>query len=187
MIQTLQVKNNDLVEAIKEKDNVIQIIRDELTAHQLELVQKEESLKRAETQLSSLKEENASLVDRVVKMKETEAERMNEVNKMLEEGMKQRRLTAPAMTTSPSLLSRLGLSSLGLNEAPPAAPTRSPLIAAKCNVPHNIVKKLSVHDSDINSLAISNDGLTIATGGNDKKIILTDAKTGTIQSLFIPR
>ncbi|KAJ3052666.1 hypothetical protein HK097_005904 [Rhizophlyctis rosea] len=62
----------------------MQILHDELAAHQLELSQKEEQLKTSEAQRKLLEAENTQLVNRWMLLKQEEAAKMNEANEFVE-------------------------------------------------------------------------------------------------------
>ena len=68
---------------VQEKDRIITIIRDELSAHALELTHKEQ-------RVSELEAENRVLVERWLKRSQEEAEKMNEVNAFMETALKLR-------------------------------------------------------------------------------------------------
>ncbi|KAJ3189568.1 hypothetical protein HK101_008903 [Irineochytrium annulatum] len=84
LISSLTIKLQDSQELIKEKDGVIQIVRDELATHQLEIVQREEQLKESEARVKALEAENNQLVERWILLKQGEAQKMNEVNEFVE-------------------------------------------------------------------------------------------------------
>ncbi|KAI8804989.1 WD40-repeat-containing domain protein [Cladochytrium replicatum] len=159
---------NDCTALIKEKDNVIQILRDELATHQLELSQLEEQMKVKDERLKTMEGENAELVKRWMELKQEEAARMNEANEFVENALKTKTLMIDAArrgSLSPQLSTR---DLLGELRGKDRSPVRSFL-------PNAAVKKWSAHDGEINCIQISRDGSTIATGGNDKRVILYDA------------
>ncbi|KAJ3039001.1 hypothetical protein HDV00_012688 [Rhizophlyctis rosea] len=80
----LTVLLQDSQSLVKEKDNTIQILHDELAAHQLELGQKEEQLRTSEARCKQLEAENMQLVDRWMLLKQEEAAKMNEANEFVE-------------------------------------------------------------------------------------------------------
>lgn len=47
-----------------------------------------------------------------------------------------------------------------------------------CSIPTKALHKPPAHESEINCIRVSRDGSLLATGGNDKKVIVYDAKTG---------
>ncbi|KAJ3343304.1 hypothetical protein HDU83_005720, partial [Entophlyctis luteolus] len=86
--QSLTIRIRDASELLKEKDGVIQILKDEMAALQLELVQREDQLKQATAKAVKLEAENNELVDRWMKLKQEEAAKMNEANEFLESAQK---------------------------------------------------------------------------------------------------
>ncbi|KAJ3216547.1 histone H2B [Dinochytrium kinnereticum] len=169
-LSTLTIKWKDSIELVKEKDGVIQILRDELATHQLELVQREEQLKESEEKLRKLEQENKQLVERWILLKQEEAQKINEVNEFVESALKTKQTTSSRRQSSKELGS------------PDLRKVKSDV---RCILPNVAVKRLAIHESDINCIQISRDGTILATGSNDKKLILTDAKTGSIRSSLI--
>jgi autophagy-related protein 16 len=76
-IQDLTKKYNENVQEISEKEKVLEILRDELQALQLELTKREEKWEVTEA-------ENKELLDRWIKEKEKQIEKMNEANLYVE-------------------------------------------------------------------------------------------------------
>ncbi|KAL7750793.1 hypothetical protein RI367_003750 [Sorochytrium milnesiophthora] len=101
--QAAVLKNRELVQALKDKDAVIQLLRDEAQTRELEL-------NTTEDKLAKLQKENRQLVERWVKKMEEEAEKMNEANHFIQsvavmkEKASDRALTAApdASATSPA-------------------------------------------------------------------------------------
>ncbi|KAJ1556468.1 hypothetical protein HK405_002008 [Cladochytrium tenue] len=113
---TLSVRLNDALELTKEKDKLIEILKDELATHQLELSQRESELKTTSTKLARLESEHEQLLQRWLHQKQEEAAK-------------------------------------------------------------------AAHEGDINCIQVSYDGALVATGGNDKKVLLHDARTGKFSFL----
>ncbi|KAJ3065195.1 hypothetical protein HDU98_011415 [Podochytrium sp. JEL0797] len=80
---SLNIKLRDALDLLKEKDGVIQILKDEMAALQLEIVQREEQWKLATEKAKKLEAENNELVERWIKLKQEEASKMNEVNEFV--------------------------------------------------------------------------------------------------------
>lgn len=74
---SMTIRLTDLENLIKEKNRQIQLLQDELAMLNLEMHHIDERSKKLEM-------ENKELTDRWTKMKETEAERMNEMNELLQ-------------------------------------------------------------------------------------------------------
>ncbi|KAI9335302.1 WD40-repeat-containing domain protein [Obelidium mucronatum] len=167
---TLNIRLRDAFELLKEKDGVIQILKDEMAALQLELVQREEQLKNSSEQVKKLESENSQLVDRWVKLKQEEASRMNEANEFVEAALKSKQAET---------IQRQSSRDIQFEDATKAEKTM------QCSPPTIAIKKVSLHDGEINCIQVNRDGSLIATGGNDKKLILTDARTGAVKSSLI--
>ncbi|KAJ3228540.1 hypothetical protein HDU78_009738 [Chytriomyces hyalinus] len=162
----LNAKLRDATELLREKDAVIQIVKDEMAALQLELVQREEQLKASNDKLKKLDSENAELVDRWIKLKQDEAAKMNEANEFVESALKSKKTALTERQTSRE------------NQFEDSTkPT--------CFPPSVAVRKIALHDGDINCIAVNRDGSLIATGGNDKKLIITDTSTGSVRTSLI--
>ncbi|KAJ3021655.1 UNVERIFIED_CONTAM: hypothetical protein HDU68_009518 [Siphonaria sp. JEL0065] len=168
--QTLNTRLRDAFELLKEKDGVIQILKDEMAALQLELVQREEQWKDANAKVKKLEAENTDLVDRWIKLKSEEASRLNEANVFVEEALKFKQAETMQKQNSREIQ---------FDDATKAEKT------IKCMPPVVAVKKAALHDGEINCIQVNRDGSLIATGGTDKKLILTDARTGATKSSLI--
>lgn len=106
-IDGLGVKVVDLQYLVEEKDGVIQILRDELCAHQLELIQREEQITKVAEKLRSAEDENRQLVERWVSAQEGVVTRMNEANELVEANLK----TRASLGTNNSIMSMFGMKS----------------------------------------------------------------------------
>ncbi|KAJ1541721.1 hypothetical protein HK096_009974, partial [Nowakowskiella sp. JEL0078] len=108
--KTLTTQLGDCKALLKEKDGIIEIIRDELATLHLELSQREEQLQKASARLIVLETENAQLVDRWMQHKQDEAARMNEATEFVENALKNKQALVDAKKreslTSPQLSSR---------------------------------------------------------------------------------
>ncbi|KAJ3408075.1 hypothetical protein HDV05_005151 [Chytridiales sp. JEL 0842] len=174
----LSVKLRDTAELVREKDHVIQILKDELATHQLELVQREEQLKEANEKIQKLEGENRQLVDRWMQMKMDEAAKMNEANEFVETfSLKVETDTRNPKTFRKRTITRSGKTRI--KRTHPFSPTYSMREANMFFFLEN------THESDINCIQVSRDGGLIATGGNDKKLILYDAKTGAVRASLV--
>jgi autophagy-related protein 16-1 len=150
--ETRQIRTNDLQELLKEKDNVIQILKDELSAHQLELVQKEETLRKCQTTLATVQEENKTLLDRWIKQKSAEANKMNEANEFVETALKSK-----ATLFSPSSL--LGMFRKPSNETDVDKQSEEDRSVYKSVVPTRLLKRVTGHSEEITCLTISPNGM----------------------------
>ncbi|KAJ3095857.1 hypothetical protein HK100_005712, partial [Physocladia obscura] len=84
----LAAKLRDATDALREKDVAMQVLKDEASALQLELGQREHQLRAALHDADALRDENATLVARWISLKQDEAARMNEANEFVESALK---------------------------------------------------------------------------------------------------
>ncbi|XJO71991.1 hypothetical protein BDV3_001406 [Batrachochytrium dendrobatidis] len=171
--RVLTTKLSDNQDLIKEKDHVIQILRDELSAHQLELIQREEQLNVKTKRVAELEADNKTLLERWIMLKQKEASHMNEANEIMEAALKNKVSTK---RKEPFLGFPLFLlpSDTVLDKPEKIYPETS---ALQCVVPTTGVRKMTAHDGEISCIAISRDGGLLATGGNDRKLILFNGNT----------
>ncbi|KAI8619628.1 WD40-repeat-containing domain protein, partial [Chytriomyces sp. MP71] len=111
--------------------------------------------------LAKLEAENAELVDRWIQLKQEEAARMNEANEFVETALKSKK---HELTHGKSIKGEK---------------------VTQCIPPSVAVKKLNLHDGDINCIQINREGTLLVTGGNDKKVIISDASTGAVKTSLI--
>ncbi|KAI9002114.1 WD40-repeat-containing domain protein [Hyaloraphidium curvatum] len=152
------VKLQDKDHLLQEKDNAIQILRDEHQAIDLELRQKE-------SRLAALEKENAELLERYLKEKTELADKVNEANQILEDA-KRARDSALRPPTSPGRLS------------PSDAAEMVRRKGSFSVLPTQAARKLTAHRGDTNCLAVSGDGRLFATGSDDRTVVVWDAGTG---------
>lgn len=147
-------KLHDLQELVKEKNNVILIIKDELTAHQLELVKREE-------ELSALKADNQMLVERWMRKMQEEADRMNLVNNF-------------------ELVRFRSNSSASVKSAQLSSSSQSTPATLHCDYSNlnYLLRTITVNDTELTCMCCSKDGSTLAVGGSDKYLRLYDVKSG---------
>ncbi|KAJ3112851.1 hypothetical protein HDU96_004112 [Phlyctochytrium bullatum] len=107
-LSTITMQWKDTLELIKEKDGVIQILKDELATHQLELVQREEQLKQAQERVGTLEKENSDLIDRWMKLKQEEAQKINEVNEFVESALKTKQVVVTQSSSKSAKLAESG-------------------------------------------------------------------------------
>ncbi|KAF7988294.1 hypothetical protein HCN44_009939 [Aphidius gifuensis] len=175
----------ELTFCISEKrdlEGVNQILRDEYQALQLAFASLEEKLRKAQ-------EENRQLVERLIKLKAKDAEKMNEENdNFLNEGF-----------TSPTAFLMHKISKFGKRQAkvqkdledaakdtraisPDRASLQEGLVGLCASVPANIYLKFSGHDGEISAVKWSPDNRILATGGADRKVKLWDISKGSYES-----
>ncbi|GJJ76741.1 autophagy-related protein 16-1 [Entomortierella parvispora] len=163
-------KNQEFTELVREKDVTIQVIQDELATLQLEMVKLDERQR-------DLERENAQLLQRWLKKMNEEAERMNAANVFLENEQQDASALSPPVLSPPSTRS---LRSLG-PESPTSANWRGNS-AIFSIIPQISSRKIAAHDSEVNTVSLSNGGTMFATGSSDKKIKIWDIKTGSLKS-----
>ncbi|KAJ3092769.1 hypothetical protein HK102_003032 [Quaeritorhiza haematococci] len=196
-VNSLNVRVSDFQDLVREKDGVIQILKDELAIVKLELDQREEQLKQKEARVKQLETENKHLVDRWMLAKQEEARKMNEANEFVETALKTKQATlSPQMRLFSSVFG--GQRSTSKESlASPESPMEEKRRKSKSNImsmlPSTALKKMAkllgltgnrktAHEGEIHCIQISKDGSLFATGSYDKKILVFDAKTGGMKS-----
>ncbi|KAG0369623.1 hypothetical protein BGZ54_009432 [Gamsiella multidivaricata] len=168
---TLARKTQELLDLVNEKNITIQVIQDELTTLQLEMGKLDERQR-------DLERENAQLLQRWLKKMNEEADRMNAANVFLENEQQEAVAAATAAAQSPP-------STRSLRSAGPDSPTQSSWRGGSSIfsiIPQISSRKITAHESEVNTVAMSNGGSMFATGSNDKKIKIWDIKTGSLKS-----
>ncbi|XP_053594745.1 autophagy-related protein 16-1 isoform X2 [Microplitis demolitor] len=161
---SLRAELNACVNRERELAEANQMLRDEYQALQLAFAALEEKLRKAQ-------EENRTLVERLIKCKTKDAEKMNEENdnflkkrqakvqKDLEDAARDTRAISPDRTS--------------LKEGIPGLPTA---------VPTEVTVKFSAHDGEVSAVKWSPVDRILATGGADRKVKLWDISKGTFES-----
>ncbi|GFG31996.1 hypothetical protein Cfor_08518 [Coptotermes formosanus] len=166
VISTLRAEIQMYQNNIKELENLNQMLKDEHQALQLAFASLEEKLRKAQ-------DENRSLVERLIRYKSKDADKMNEENenfvrkkqaklqKELEEAAKDTR------TISPDRLKDAGAAGAFF----------------ATSVPNRTLVKFDAHDGDVNAVKWSPVDRILATGGADRRVKLWDlAKGGQYES-----
>ncbi|XP_034934448.1 autophagy-related protein 16-1 isoform X2 [Chelonus insularis] len=147
----------------RELSEANQMLRDEYQALQLAFASLEEKLRKAQ-------EENRQLVERLIKCKAKDAEKMNEENdnflkkrqakvqKDLEDAARDTRAISPDRTSVKE--------GIGLRTA----------------VPTEVTVKFGAHDGEVSAVKWSPVDRLLATGGADRKVKLWDISKGTFES-----
>ncbi|XP_063988659.1 autophagy-related protein 16-1 isoform X2 [Diachasmimorpha longicaudata] len=147
----------------RELEGVNQMLRDEYQALQLAFASLEEKLRK-------IQEENRQLVERVIKCKAKDAEKMNEENDNFmkkRQAKVQKDLEDAARDTRAVSPDRLSLKDgLGITTA----------------VPSNVYIKFSAHDGEVSAVKWSPVDRILATGGADRKVKLWDISKGSYES-----
>ncbi|XP_023289344.1 autophagy-related protein 16-1, partial [Orussus abietinus] len=199
MTKQLQEKEASLAEAVevnanlhlnisryitkeRELENINQMLKDEYQALQLAFSSLEEKLRKAQ-------EENRQFVERLIKYKSKDADKMNEENDtFLNESF-----------TSPTAFLMHTLSKFGkrqtriqkeLEEAArdtrPISPDRTNLkegiVGLPAAIPSKISVKFNAHDGEVSAVKWSPVDRILATGGADRKVKLWDITKGAFES-----
>ncbi|XP_074114503.1 autophagy-related 16 isoform X5 [Cotesia typhae] len=161
---SLRAELNTCVNRERELAEANQMLRDEYQALQLAFASLEEKLRKAQ-------EENRQLVERLIKCKTKDAEKMNEENdnflkkrqakvqKDLEDAARDTRAISPER--------------INIKEGIPGLPTA---------VPTDVAVKFSAHDGEVSAVKWSPVDRILATGGADRKVKLWDISKGTFES-----
>ncbi|KAJ2365759.1 hypothetical protein IW150_006129, partial [Coemansia sp. RSA 2607] len=152
-------KLNDMQASLKEKDGTIQILQDEMSALQLEIVQIEE-------RCGKLQSENNDLVKRWLKKMNEEAQKVNDVTHELELIRRKSSALSPRMGTAVFEDDQFfGLSPMSARNGGSVAP-------------HSAVGKIDARMEELHSIALSRNGELLAVGGHSTTVKVFDAATG---------
>ncbi|XP_052126297.1 autophagy-related protein 16-1 isoform X2 [Frankliniella occidentalis] len=169
---------------IKKLENLNQIIRDEYQANQLAFAALEEKLRKTQ-------DENRLLVERLVRYKSKDADKMNEDNENFLSGGSHN-TTSSLLHTIDGLFSRKKQAKVQKELEDAAKESRAvspestfgdrgdlganPFFAS--NVPSKAISKFEAHDQEINAVKWSSLERLVATGGADRKVKLWDISKG---------
>ncbi|GLV40304.1 Autophagy-related 16 [Carabus blaptoides fortunei] len=148
---------------IRELENLNQVLRDEHQALQLAFAALEEKLRRAQ-------DENRQLVERLIRYKSKDADKMNEENENFlkkRQAKMQKELEEAAKDTR-------GLSPDTMKDNGSAFFSNT--------LPTNATIKFDAHDGEVNAVKWSPADRIVATGGADRKVKLWDVSKGTAKS-----
>ena len=158
IIKSLKVEVSLYVNHIKELDVLNQTIRDEHTALQLAFSSLEEKLRQVQS-------ENQRLVDRLMKYKSKDADKLNEEN---ENFMKKKQAVMLKELEEAVKESNRGVS--------PEVAFVMPITVTA--VPTSPYVHVDVHDGEVNAVRWSPVDRLVATGGADRKVKLWDVSKG---------
>ncbi|XP_074114501.1 autophagy-related 16 isoform X3 [Cotesia typhae] len=179
---SLRAELNTCVNRERELAEANQMLRDEYQALQLAFASLEEKLRKAQ-------EENRQLVERLIKCKTKDAEKMNEENdNFLNEGF-----------TSPTTFFMQTISKFGKRQAkvqkdledaardtraisPERINIKEGIPGLPTAVPTDVAVKFSAHDGEVSAVKWSPVDRILATGGADRKVKLWDISKGTFES-----
>ncbi|KAJ2470504.1 hypothetical protein GGI02_002885 [Coemansia sp. RSA 2322] len=154
-------KMGDMQTALKEKDGSIQILQDEMSALQLEIVHIEERSRK-------LQAENDDLVRRWLKKMNEEAEKVNEVTQELE----------LIKRKSAALSPRMGAALYEDDQFFGAALSAPGHFGGASVAPRTAVGKIDARMEELHSIALSGNGALLAVGGQSNTVKVFDAETG---------
>ncbi|XP_026831077.1 autophagy-related protein 16-1 [Ooceraea biroi] len=148
----------------KELESINQMLKDEHQALQLAFASLEEKLRKTQ-------EENRQLIERLIKYKARDAEKMNEENDNFlrkRQARMQKELEDAARDTRPVSPDRSSLTE-GIAGLPTAVPT-------------NVSVTFSAHEGEVYAVKWSPTDRIVATGGADRKVKLWNITKGTSES-----
>ncbi|KAK0157794.1 hypothetical protein PV328_011486 [Microctonus aethiopoides] len=158
---------HDLASSLNKERELVsanQMLRDEYQALQLAFASLEEKLRKSQ-------EENRQLVERLIKCKAKDAEKMNEENDNFlkkRQAKVQKDLEDAARDTRAISPDRMSL--------------KEGIIGIPTSVPTNVAVKFNAHDSEVNAVKWSPINRILATGGADRRVKLWDVSKGTCES-----
>mmetsp|Transcript_17032 Transcript_17032/g.26580 ORF Transcript_17032/g.26580 Transcript_17032/m.26580 type:complete len:526 (-) Transcript_17032:96-1673(-) len=157
-----QQKHEQLEEEKKIVDGVLAMVREEYSAMKIQF-------HRCQKQMSKLSEEHDDLVQRWMELKTNEAERLNEINQMHNNAMKEvQKAKAAAAGSAVMAGSNTDLSSFATGK--------------KCDLPKGAKRQITGHKGDVNSICYNVAGNILASGGNDKLIRVWNVRNFQAQS-----
>ena len=158
-----------LRERVAELYRANQAIKDEHQASQL-------ALKSIEDKFTKLKVDHDILIEKYMKLKQSEAERLNlENDQFTEQKMqKQRQIIADAVANTPN--PHLPVPGSGSDEA--ASLSRSASIAMSVTLPRRIVAEFDCHDGECDAVRWGPSSEVFATGGWDRKLNIWSFQPG---------
>ncbi|KAM9981122.1 hypothetical protein ACTFIY_003438 [Dictyostelium cf. discoideum] len=162
-----------------EKENVSQIIRDELSSLQTEFLHNE-------SKVVKLEQENSSLVERWLRKKNEEASKMNEANDFYQKMVEQRDNTpAKAVTQLSESISNLVVKLPDANDVPIPIVLERGVFSSEAMLPSKAKKRWTGHNSEIYCMAFNSIGNLLATGGGDKCVKVWDVISGQQKSTLL--
>ena len=177
---------------VTEVESTNQLLRDEYQTLQL-------ALSTAERKLLESQKENDKLIHQIMEFKERDVLRLNQENdkalRMQQERIKQQLEEAVAETKSSGNNPASSASSSTLKSSPfnffrlgqdqqAMFPGRESLDSAVCysvRIPTRCFLKFEAHDGDVNAIKWSPRGLTVATGGSDRKVKIWDISKNMVE------
>ena len=162
---------------MSELESTNQLLKDEYQTLQL-------VLSSAERKLIDAQKENDTLVSQIMEFKERDVLRLNQENdkamKMQQERIKKQLEEAVAETKSPSATmgSKTGGSGafnfFRLPQGSLGKETLDSVICHSVRIPTRCFLRFEAHDGEVNAIKWSPHGLTLATGGSDRRVKIWD-------------
>ena len=176
---------------VTEVESTNQLLRDEYQTLQL-------ALSTAERKLLESQKENDKLIHQIMEFKERDVLRLNQENdkalriqqerikQQLEEAVAETKSSGPASSaSSSSTLKSSPFNFFRLGQDQQAMfPGRESLDSAVCHsvrIPTRCFLKFEAHDGDVNAIKWSPRGLTVATGGSDRKVKIWDISKNMVE------
>ncbi|KAF9400579.1 hypothetical protein BGZ94_005420, partial [Podila epigama] len=208
--KVLAAKNHEMRELLQEKDGAIQVLQDELSTTQLEMIKLDEKS-------TELKEENETLTERLKRVESEYAELLTWRQQVSEEEAKNKalmeaaeendRYASPLLSPAPTPSIGRVFSFMSSTPAPVVTPTHASAPSSSSSysycsfepesptrgnwkggwtsisvIPLKSNKKMIAHESELTALAISNNGSMFATGSNDQTVKVWDIMTRSLKS-----
>ncbi|KAL7719694.1 Protein tipD [Entamoeba marina] len=164
-VAVLQTKNDEIVNEVKQKMQMIDVIRQESSAHQIHRIKLEDDLKRLNTQNHRIMDEYAKL--------EQELRVMKDLYSKVQDGQKQTQHRPVVSAQTP----------LNRNENAPVR-TDSNVSISPSQLPKETYRQIIGHSSDILCMKYNANGAVLATASADKTVKLWDVASGKIKSSF---
>jgi len=174
----IQLKNaqdevNHLRSAMHELEATNQLLKDEYQTLQL-------TLNSAEQKLVEVQKENSQLVGQIMEFKDRDVLRLNQENdramRLQQERIKKQLEEAVAETKS-SGSGGSSISPFNIFRMPKNSEGKESLESAICHsvrLPTRCFLKFEAHEGDVNAVKWSPHGLTLATGGSDRRVKIWD-------------
>ena len=165
---------------VTEVESTNQLLRDEYQTLQL-------ALSTAERKLLESQKENDKLINQIMEFKERDVLRLNQENdkalRMQQERIKQQLEEAVAETkgSSPATLKPFNFFRLGQDQQSPGRESLDSAICHSVRIPTRCFLKFEAHDGDVNAIKWSPRGLTVATGGSDRKVKIWDISKNMVE------
>ncbi|GAB6018783.1 hypothetical protein CHUAL_000448 [Chamberlinius hualienensis] len=157
---------NTLVQTVQELEATNQMLKDEHQALQLAYTRSQEDYRNTLDINRKIKEENAELIDRWMKLKARDADQMNEENENFLRKKSQK--DNVELTQDPLAFDLIH-------------PSSSPENMLKFTLPTRILTKLDTHEGEVLAVKWGPRGRKFASGGSDRKVKLWEVVKDSIE------